>query len=95
MRNFTNMAAPINRDIKGRIIKGTGGRQKGAKNHITRTVKEKVLEVFNDLQSHPKASLMAWAKKKPGDFYQIAAKLIPTEVTGSLKQVIVVTDTDE
>lgn len=89
------MAAPINRDNKGRIVKGTGGRQEGAKNHITRTVKEKVLEVFNSLQDDPKASLEAWARTKPGEFYQIAAKLIPTEVTGSLKRVIIVTDTDD
>lgn len=88
------MADPINRDSKGRIVKGTGGRQQGAKNHITRTVKEKVLEVFNELQEDPKASLKAWAQKKPGEFYQIAAKLIPTEITGTMKKVIVVIDTD-
>jgi N6-adenosine-specific RNA methylase IME4 len=80
------MAAPINRDSKGRIIKGTGGRQPGSKNHITKTVKETVLAVFNDLQSDPEASLLAWAKKKPGEFYQIAAKLIPTELKADLPQ---------
>lgn len=80
----------------GRLFtKGNPGKPQGAKNRITKTVKEKVLEVFNDLQSHPEASLKAWAEKKPGEFYQIAAKLIPTEVTGSLKRVIVVTDTDD
>lgn len=80
---------------KGGFSKGNPGKPQGAKNHITKTVKEKVLEVFNDLQSHPKASLRAWAESKPGEFYQIAAKLIPTEITGSLKRVIVVTDTNE
>lgn len=89
------MAEPINRDNKGRIVKGTGGRPEGAKNHLTTTVKEKVLSVFNDLQTDPKANLKAFAKKYPRDFYQIAARLIPTELTGSLKRVIVVTDTDE
>lgn len=80
---------------KGQFSTGNPGKPPGAKNHISRTVKEKVLEVFNELQSHPKASLKAWAKTKPGEFYQIAAKLIPTEVTGSIKKVIIVTDTDE
>lgn len=79
------MAAPINRDNKGRIVKGTGGRPEGAKNHLTTTVKEKVLSVFNDLQNDPKASLTAFAKKYPRDFYQIAAKLIPTEIKGDVK----------
>lgn len=77
------------------FTKGNPGKPQGAKNHISKTVKEKVLEVFNSLQDDPKASLEAWAKTKPGEFYQIAAKLIPTEITGSLKRVIVVTDTDE
>lgn len=77
------------------FTKGNPGKPKGAKNRITKTVKEKVLEVFQELQGHPEASLKAWAVKKPGEFYQIAAKLIPTEVTGSVKRVIVVTDTDE
>lgn len=89
------MAAPINRDNKGRILKGTGGRPQGAKNHLTTTVKEKVLSVFNDLQSDEKANLEAFAKKYPRDFYQIAAKLIPTEITGTMKKVIHVTDIDE
>lgn len=86
---------PINRDEKGRIVKGTGGRQPGSTNHLTKTVKETVLAVFNDLQDHKTASLTAWAKKRPGDFYQIAAKLIPTEITANVKHVIKVTVSDE
>lgn len=75
--------------------KGNPGKQKGTQNRLTTTVKEKVLSVFNDLQSDEKANLEAFAKKYPRDFYQIAAKLIPTEITGTLKRVIVVTDIDE
>lgn len=79
----------------GLFKKGNPGKQKGAKNHITRTVKEKVLEVFNGLQSHPTASLHKWAEDNPGRFYEIAAKLIPTEISGSVKRVIIVADIDE
>ena len=61
---------------------------------LNRTVKETVLAVFNELQSDPKAKLSAWAKDEPTEFYKIAAKLIPTEVTGTLKTVIVVTDNE-
>jgi len=60
------------------------GREKGTPNKLTKTVKETVLNVFMDLQQDPKTSLTAFAIKYPKDFYQIAAKLIPTELTGDL-----------
>lgn len=75
--------------------KGNSGRPVGAKNKLTTTVKETVLAVFNKLQDDPKANLEAFAKKHTRDFYQIAAKLIPTELTGTVKQIINVVDTDE
>lgn len=61
-----------------------GGRQKGSVNKLTKTVKESVLSVFNDLQSDPKHNLKKFAQTYPRDFYQIAAKLIPTEIKGNL-----------
>lgn len=63
----------------------TGGRQKGVQNQLTKTVKETVLDVFNKIQEDPKVNLEQFAKKYPRDFYTIAAKLIPTEITGTLK----------
>lgn len=72
-----------------------GGRQPGSQNKTTSTVKEVVLAVFQELQGDAKNNLKTWAKKEPTEFYKLAAKLIPTEVTGSVKRVIVVTDTDE
>jgi hypothetical protein len=66
----------------------TGGREKGVQNHLTKTVKETVLEVFNKLQEDPKANLEQFAKKYPREFYQIAAKLIPTEITGNIRTTI-------
>lgn len=83
--------------MKKRIIgtpfkKGNPGRQKGSTNHLTRTVKETVLSVFNDIQSDPKVNLKTFAKKYPREFYQIASRLIPTELSGTLKTIITVTD---
>lgn len=75
--------------------KKTGGRQKGVQNKMTTTVKETVLSVFQQLQSDPKNNLTAFAKRYPRDFYQISAKLIPTELSGTLKQIITVTVADE
>lgn len=67
--------------------KGNPGKPKGADMHLTRkmrTVKETVLNVFNELQEDAEHNLKAFAKENPRDFYQIAAKLIPTELTGKL-----------
>lgn len=72
----------------GQFKPGQGGRPHGATNKLTKTVKETVLSVFNELQDDPKTDLKAFAKKYPRDFYNIAAKLIPTEITGTMKNVI-------
>ncbi len=70
------------------------GRKKGEPNKLTKTVKETVLAVFNDIQSDPKVNLLSFARNYPRDFYAIAAKLIPTEVSASVeisgvKQIII------
>jgi len=71
--------------------KKMGGRTKGTPNALTKTVRETVLSVFQELQADPKHDLKAFAKESPRDFYQIAARLIPTEITGSLQQTFKVT----
>lgn len=73
---------------------GEGGRPKGVKNKLTRTVKETVLATFHVLQKDRKHNLTQFAKDHPRDFYAIAAKLIPTEITGNLKKTIKVIRTD-
>lgn len=65
------------------------GRPTGSANELTKTVKQTVLEVFHKLQNDPNSSLEAFAVKHPRDFYAIAAKLIPTEFTGTLRTEIV------
>ncbi len=67
-----------------------GGRQKGTPNKITKTVKETVLAAFNDLQSDPTVNLITWGKANPKDFYIIAAKLIPTELSGEVATKIII-----
>lgn len=71
--------------MKGKPFKqGNPGKPKGAKNKVTKTVKQTVLDVFLDLQTDPKTNLKAFAKKHLKEFYQIAAKLIPTELQGEV-----------
>ena len=68
--------------------KGCKGKPKGAEMALTkqmRTVKEIVLNAFNELQEDPVNNLVAWGKRKPGEFYQIAAKLIPTELNARME----------
>jgi len=72
--------------------KGEGGRPKGAQNKLTKTVKETVLAAFNELQKDPKANIITWGRENPRDFYQIAAKLIPTELTGANEGPIMIVD---
>lgn len=74
---------------RGQFKKGQGGRPKGVPNAITRTVKETVLAVFNDLQEDPRANLFSWGKDNPTEFYKIAAKLIPTEVNATVNEVTI------
>ena len=69
----------------GSFKPGEGGRPKGAVNKTTKLVKETFAEVFNKLQDHPTANLEAWAIEEPTEFYKLASKLIPTEVTSNNK----------
>lgn len=89
MANAINTQENAEKKVIGTPFKeGNPGKPRGAKNHLTKTVKETVLAVFNELQLHETASLKAWAEKKPGDFYQIAAKLIPTEITAEVSHTV-------
>lgn len=66
-----------------------GGRTKGTPNKITKTVKEALLIAFNELQEHREANLYSWGLKNPTAFYNVAAKLIPTEINATVDKVVV------
>lgn len=61
-----------------KFIKGQSGnpkgRARGAANKTTRAFREAVSLVFDQLGE---AHLLAWARKNPGAFYGIAARLVP------------------
>jgi hypothetical protein len=56
------------------------GKPKGTKHTMT-VFKEAVCTVYQDIGGD--RSFAAWAKKNPTDFYKIAARLIPQELTGA------------
>lgn len=74
--------------VKG-FQKGNIGKPIGAINKITKTVKETVMAAFEELQKDPKANIITWGKSNPAMFYQIAAKLIPTEINAKLEGKII------
>lgn len=60
------------------------GRKKGSQNKLTTTVKDTVLSVFNQLQEDPKHNLLKFATNYPREFYNIASRLIPAEMTAKV-----------
>ena len=63
-----------------------GGSRKGIPNKHTKAVKEVFLNVFHKLEDSEdqKQGLYAFAKESPKDFYKIASKLIPQEMSAEL-----------
>lgn len=74
---------------KGEPRPENAGRKEGSVNRLTKTVKERVLEVFNELQEDPQANLLSWAKDEPTEFYKIAAKLIPADINAKVEGKII------
>jgi hypothetical protein len=74
---------------KGEPRPETAGRKQGSQNKLTVTVKERVLDVFNQLQDDSEANMLAWAKNEPTEFYKIAAKLIPADINAKVEGKII------
>ena len=55
----------------------TGGRKKGTPNKVTAKFKDAVQIVYDEIGGHE--AFADWARENRGDFYRIAAKLIPAE----------------
>lgn len=73
----------------------TGGRRPGSQNKLTRTVKERVLDTFNELQADKTTSLTGWAKTELTEFYKIAAKLIPADIHNTVNVVKIGKDLED
>ena len=64
----------------------TGGRQKGTPNRTTVAIKEAMLSVFADLQAGAGGGnlhFLEWAKGNSTEFYRLASKLLPLQLTGA------------
>ena len=60
------------------------GRKKGVPNKVTVAFKQAVLQAFNDERMGGTDGLVTWGLLNRTEFYKIAARLIPTELTGSV-----------
>ena len=58
------------------------GRQKGTPNKATASIKAAFKEAFEELGGAQ--ALARWARENETEFYRLASKLIPTELTGSV-----------
>ena len=80
-RDITKVAKVVKADHRGsKPGERRGGRQKGTPNKISLSVKQAILDTFTALGGVE--HMRAWAEEHPPDFYKIAARLIPTEITG-------------
>lgn len=61
------------------------GRPKGLQNKTTSTMKQAIAAVYDALQKGQKVEhghFIEWAKKHPTEFYKIASKLLPLQISG-------------
>lgn len=71
----------------------TGGRAKGTPNKLTSKVREAFERAFELLQEgddESPARLDNWARLNPDEFYKLASKLIPTEISADVKGTLMV-----
>lgn len=63
----------------------TGGSRKGVPNKASSTMKAAIQSVYDALQAgsgKPHGHFQAWAEEQPTEFYKLASKLIPVQLTG-------------
>lgn len=62
-----------------------GGRQKGTPNKTTATMRQAIAAVYQALQkdhADDHGHFTDWARNNPTEFYRIASKLLPLQVSG-------------
>lgn len=54
------------------------GRKKGEANRLTQTFRDAIMTVYSDIGGDK--AFGDWARDNPGDFYKIAARLVPVQL---------------
>lgn len=61
------------------------GRKKGVPNKTTAAIKTAIMAVYEALQEgeeEPHGHFLNWARETPTEFYKLASKLLPLQLTG-------------
>lgn len=58
------------------------GRTKGVVNKSTKAFKDLIVETFKSLEEKKGYGLLLWATNNQTEFYKIACKLLPLQITG-------------
>lgn len=58
------------------------GRPKGAPNRLSSIVKQNIIDVFDLIGGTE--GMVKWAKRNRREFYRLYARLLPTEIVGTL-----------
>ncbi|MFI5404929.1 MAG: hypothetical protein ACHQ1D_00300 [Nitrososphaerales archaeon] len=61
--------------------KGNPGRPVGAKGKLATSFKDLVKQTYEAMEATPGKTMKEWAVNNQTDFYKIASKLIPTEIS--------------
>lgn len=64
----------------------TGGRKRGTPNAITRFFREAVQVAYDAIGGDD--AFAKWARENPGEFYRIAARLIPVQVNSTDERMV-------
>jgi hypothetical protein len=64
--------------------KKTGGRKAGVPNKVTASMRQAWQDAFDSLGGVP--ALVKWGRAEPTEFYKLAAKLIPLDITSGGKE---------
>ena len=66
---------------------GQKSRRTGVQNVHTVAFKDLIMNAYAALEKDPKYGIVKWAKENQTEFYKIAAKLIPIQVTANVNEV--------
>ena len=76
---------PFNKESASKA--GKKSKRTGVQNVHTVAFKDLIMNAYLALEKDPKYGIVKWAKENQTEFYKIASKLIPVQVTANVNEV--------
>ena len=76
---------PFNKESASKA--GKKSKRTGVQNVHTTAFKDLIMNAYLALEKDPKYGIVKWAKENQTEFYKIASKLIPVQVTANVNEV--------